>query len=368
MHEEPNTTASDQQLLKCSNCGANMKFAPGKLAMKCDACGTENTIQTKDENIVELDFHEYIKKAVPKEDHQEITLITCDSCGASTRFDPNVVSAECGFCTSPLTVKNASKCDVLRPKSLLPFGIDQNKGFDEFKKWINGRWFAPNDLKRYATRPEKLSGMYLPYWTYDADTKSFYTGQRGIRRTETYTTYENGKTVTKTRTVTDWYFASGTVNENFDDVLVVASKSLPKKYVDALEPWDLKNLVPFDEQFLSGFKAESYQLDLEGGFSESKKIMDVKIRVKVKKDIGGDDQRITTLSTQHNNVTFKHILLPVWLSAFKYNDKVYRFMINGRTGEVQGERPYSFWKIFFFVLLCLGVVAGIVIAIIIAQK
>lgn len=368
MHEEANIAASDQQLLKCSNCGANMKFAPGKLAMKCDACGTENTIQTKDESIIELDFHEYIKKAVPKEDHQEITLITCDSCGASTRFDLNVVSAECGFCTSPLTVKNASKCDVLRPKSLLPFGIDQNKGFDEFTKWINGRWFAPNDLKRYATRPEKLSGMYLPYWTYDAETKSFYTGQRGIRRIETYTTYENGKTVTKSRTVTDWYFASGTVNENFDDVLVVASKSLPKKYVDALEPWDLKNLVPFDEQFLSGFKAESYQLDLEGGFSESKKIMDVKIRVKVKKDIGGDDQRITTLSTQHNNVTFKHILLPVWLSAFKYNDKVYRFMINGRTGEVQGERPYSYWKIFFFVLLCIGVVAGIVMAIILANK
>jgi hypothetical protein len=223
-------------------------------------------------------------------------------------------------------------------------------------------------LKKYASQPQKLSGMYLPYWTYDADTKSFYTGQKGIRRTETYTSYENGKSVTKTRTVTDWYFASGTVFENFDDVLIVASKSLPNKYVDSLEPWDLKNLVPFDEKYLSGFKAESYQLNLEGGFDESKKIMDVKIRVKVKKDIGGDDQRITTLATQHNNVTFKHVLLPIWLSAFKYNDKVYRFMINGRTGEVQGERPYSFWKIFFFVLLILGVIAAIIITIIMLKK
>lgn len=368
MFEEANTTAADQQVIKCQNCGANMKFAPGKSAMKCEACGTENEIITKDESIVELNFHEYLKKAVPKEDHQEVTLITCDSCGASTRFDPNVVSSECGFCTSPLTVKNASKSDVLRPKSLLPFGIDQQKGFDEFKKWISGRWFAPNDLKRYASQPQKLSGMYLPYWTYDADTKSFYTGQRGIRRTETYTTFENGKTVTKTRTVTDWYFTSGKVSENFDDVLVVASHSLPRNYVDALEPWDLKSLVPFDEKFLSGFKAESYQLDLEGGFNESKKIMDTKIRVKVKRDIGGDEQRILTLSTQHSNVTFKHILLPIWLSAFKYNDKVYRFMINGRTGEVQGERPYSFWKIFFFVLLILGLIAGIILLIIMMQK
>ena len=368
MIEESNATSSDQQLLKCQNCGANMKFAPGKSSLKCDACGTENEIVKSDDSIVELDFSEYVKHSAKKEDQQEVTLITCESCGAQTRFDPNVVAAECGFCTSPLSVKNASKCDVFRPKSLLPFSVDQNKGFDEFKKWISGRWFAPSDLKRYANNPEKLSGIYLPYWTYDADTKSFYTGQRGIRRTESYTTYENGKAVTRTRTVTDWYFTSGTVFENFDDVLVVASKSLPKKYVDALEPWDLKNLVPFDEKYLSGFKAESYQLDLSGGFDESKKIMDVKIRVKVKKDIGGDDQRILTLKTAHNNVTFKHVLLPVWLSAFKYNDKIYRFMINGRTGEVQGERPYSFWKIFFFVLLCLGIVAGIVLLIIMLQK
>lgn len=368
MHEEPNAEAADQQLLKCSNCGANMKFAPGKSAIKCDACGTENEIAKSDESIVELNFNEYIKQAVKKEDTQQVTLITCQSCGASTRFDPNIVAAECGFCTTPLSVKNTSSSDVMRPKSLLPFGIDQNKGFDEFKKWINGRWFAPGDLKRYAAQPEKLLGMYLPYWTYDADTKSFYIGQKGIRRTESYTTYENGKSVTRTRTVTDWYYASGTVFENFDDILIVASKSLPKKYMDALEPWDLNNLVPFDEKYLSGFKAESYQVDLKTGFDESKKIMDVKIRVKVKKDIGGDDQRITSVNTQHNNVTFKHILLPVWLSAFKYNDKVYRFMINGRTGEVQGERPYSFWKIFFFVVMCLAVVGGIVIGVMMANK
>jgi len=368
MHEESNSTSSDQLLLKCTNCGANMKFAAGKSALKCDACGTENEIAKSEEVIEELNFNEYIKKAIPKEDHQEITVVTCDSCGASTRFNPNIVSDECGFCTSPLTVKNASKCDVLNPKSLLPFYIDQKKGFEEFKKWIDSLWFAPNDLKKYASNTEKLSGIYLPYWTYDADTKSSYTGQRGINRTESYTAYEDGKAVTKTRTVTDWYYTSGMSYVSFDDILVVATKSLPKNYLDALEPWDLKNLVPFDEKYLSGFKAENYQVDLSSGFDVSKGIMDYHIREKVKKDIGGDKQQITTLFTDHMNVKFKHILLPVWLSAFKYNDKVYRFMINGRTGEVQGERPHSFWKAFFFVLMILGIIVGIIWLIIYLQQ
>lgn len=363
MFEEPNAVAANQQLLKCSNCGANTKFEPGKSVMKCEACGTENEIAIKDDDIVELDFNAFISKEVKKEDKQEVTLITCDSCGASTRFNPNVIADHCGFCSSPLSVKNGSTSDVLRPASLLPFSVDQHKGFDEFKKWVHGRWFAPNDLKKYATQPERLSGMYIPYWTYDADTKSFYTGQRGVNRTETYTTTINGKTTTQTRTVTDWYYASGTVYKDFDDVLIIASKSLPIKYAEALDPWDLENLLPFDEKFLSGFIAESYQLDLKGGFDNAKKIMDTKIRVDVKKNIGGDKQVITTLNTSHNNVTFKHILLPIWISAFRYNGKVYRFMINGRTGEVQGERPYSFWKIFLLVVGILAVIATIVILI-----
>lgn len=364
MFEEPNAVAADQQLLKCQNCGANTKFEPGKSVMKCEACGTENNIEVKDESIVELNFEEYISKAVKKEDQQEVTLITCESCGASTRFNPNVVADHCGFCSSPLSVKNGTSCDVLRPASLLPFKVDQNKGFEEFKKWVHGRWFAPGDLKKYASQPERLSGMYIPYWTYDAETKSFYTGQRGINRTETYTTTDsNGKTVTRTRTVTDWYFTSGRVSRDFDDVLIIASNSLPLKYAEALDPWDLENLLPFDEKFLSGFIAESYQVDLKKGFDNAKGVMDKVIRTDVKKDIGGDKQIISTLSTSHNNVTFKHILLPIWISAFRYNGKVYRFMINGRTGEVQGERPYSFWKIFFLVFSIIAVIATIIILI-----
>jgi hypothetical protein len=199
--------------------------------------------------------------------------------------------------------------------------------------------------------------VYIPYWTYDTDTDSKYTGQRGEHYyvTESYSTTENGKSVTKTRQVqkTRWHYVSGSVNKFFDDILTVASKSLPQKYVYKLEPWDLENLVPFDKKYLSGFIAEKYQVGLEEGFEIAKGIAE--------KEIGGDEQRISTLNTSYRDIKFKHLLLPVYVSAYKYKEKLYRFLVNARTGEVQGERPWSWLKIAGLVLLVVAIIAVIVI-------
>ena len=91
--------------------------------------------------------------------------------------------------------------------------------------------------------------------------------------------------------------------------------------------------------------------------------MDNYITQLIKKDIGGDEQRIYSVNTKYNDITFKHVLLPIWISAYRFKNKVYRFLINGRTGEVQGERPWSVWKIIFFSLSIAAVVTGIVILI-----
>ena len=151
------------------------------------------------------------------------------------------------------------------------------------------------------------------------------------------------------------------VTKFFDDVMVLASKSLPKKYTDALEPWDLQNLTPFSEKYLSGFKTESYQVDVKTGYEEAKTIMDKTIKQLVTKDIGGDEQKIYSTNTSYSNITFKHILLPIWISAYTFKNKVYRFLVNARTAEVQGERPWSWIKITLFVLMILAIIAGIIL-------
>jgi hypothetical protein len=150
-----------------------------------------------------------------------------------------------------------------------------------------------------------------------------------------------------------------------DSPVVKEDASLPRKYTEKLEPWDLENLAPYKDEYLTGFKAESYQVDLADGFAYSAQIMDGHIRILVKRDIGGDEQRIHSVKTQHDNVTFKHILLPIWISAYRYKEKVYRFLVNARTGEVQGERPWSAIKIALAVvggLAVIGTIAAIIMS------
>ena len=204
--------------------------------------------------------------------------------------------------------------------------------------------------------------MYVPYWTYDAETTTRYQGERGddYPVQEIYRAIENGQEVERVRTVikTRWTPAAGVVSRFFDDVLVLASRSLPQTVTERLEPWDLGNLAPYREEYLSGFQSEMYQVGLEQGFERARELMMPVIRRDIEQDIGGDHQRIQALDTRYGGIRFKHILLPVWMSAFRFRDKIYRLVVNGRTGEVQGERPYSGWKIALAVLLATLLIGG----------
>jgi len=147
----------------------------------------------------------------------------------------------------------------------------------------------------------------------------------------------------------------------FDDVLVCGSTTLPRALLERLEPWDLKSLRGFEPAYLSGFMAERYKLGLEEGFKIAEERMIPPIREAIESDIGGDEQRIASMNVTHAEVRFKHLLLPLWISSFRYKEKVYRFIVNARTGEVAGERPWSVLKIVLTVLVVLGVLVGIVV-------
>jgi DNA-directed RNA polymerase subunit RPC12/RpoP len=332
----------------CKQCGAKLDYAPGTAVLKCPYCSSETPIPQSEEEIKELDFQEYLKKLAEEHETREEHRVKCEKCGAETTLPPEVTAGSCPFCGANLVITTQIS-RLIKPKALLPFKVMQTQGFEDFRRWINRLWFAPNDLKKYAQSEGKLVGIYVPYWTYDSDTTSFYRGERGDDYwvTETYTENENSRSVTKTRQVrkTRWTPVNGTVWNQFDDVLVMASNSLPRKYADRLEPWDLAGLVPYADEFLSGFRAESYQVDLPAGFEIARQIMDEGILASIRRDIGGDHQRVGSVKTSYDKITFKHILLPVWLSAYRYRDKVYRILINARTGELQGERPYSALKI-----------------------
>jgi LSD1 subclass zinc finger protein len=351
-------------MFACTNCGAELKYKPGTTKIRCDYCDTENDIPQIEVKIEELDFNAYLDQRSESSDQMTVHLVKCEQCGASSTIDPKIRSEYCPYCSAPLIISSAHDELMLQPKYLLPFKIEKNEAHRIFTTWISRLWFAPNNLKKASLNFDHFKGIYIPYWTYDSDTESYYTGQRGTYYyvTETYSTTVNGKSVMKTRQVrkTRWTSVSGQVSRQFDDVLIVASRSLPDKYVYALEPWDINNLVPYDSKYLSGFITEKYQVQLKEGFEPAKNKMDDIIRDDIRSDIGGDEQRIIQVSTDYKNITFKHILLPVYVSAYRYSGKLFRLLINARTGEVQGERPFSWQKISFAVFIGIVILAAII--------
>ena len=334
----------------CKQCGAVLKYAPGTQHLVCEHCGTENLIELRTGKIEEYDLKQALQQVAQSGTEPIAPGIHCDECGAGFQFEAKNHAGECPFCGAPI-VAGTAQIKPIQPKSLLPFSVDEASARQRFQKWITGLWFAPNAVKKYARSDTKLSGVYLPFWTFDSHTTSSYSGERGdvYYVQQAVQIVRNNRVVTEMRQVPKirWTPVSGRVRRFFDDVLVGASHSLPRKILDALQPWDLHALIPYDENYLSGFRSEYYQVELAEGFDHARQIMDNLIYQDICNDIGGDHQRIHQVNTHHEQTTYKHCLLPVWSAAFRYRDKSYRFVINGRTGKVQGERPYSFWKIAF---------------------
>lgn len=346
----------------CPACGADLIYEPHDGVLTCAHCGHQDAIPASAELVDEQSFEQYLQiRPEHLERLAEDALdVQCQSCGATVTFTPPEVARQCDFCGVQIVAQAKSADPILAPGGVLPFCITQPDANASLGKWLKSRWFAPNALKKFA-RADSIHGVYLPFWTYDTNTTTYYTGERGDHYyvTETYhTTDAKGNTVEHTRQVqhTRWSDASGTVARWFDDVLVAATLSLPQNRLAALEPWDFAELRPYDPAFLSGFKAQRYQVDLAQGFEAVKQVTAGVIQGDVRADIGGDEQRIHGLTTHYSGITFKHLLLPVYAGAYRFNQKLYQIVVNGRTGEIQGERPYSVVKIGLFVMMLLFVV------------
>ncbi|MEM8869178.1 MAG: primosomal protein N' (replication factor Y) - superfamily II helicase [Pseudomonadota bacterium] len=341
-----------------------MRYLPGSDRMHCDHCGAEEVIEGAGPwgggAIVEQDFTAALNARLPDAELEETKVLSCTNCGAQVEFEPDTHAAECPFCATPVVTDTGTHRHI-KPRAVLPFLLTEKAARDAMSDWLGRLWFAPGGLQEYARKGRRLQGVYVPYWTYDAATRSAYRGQRGTVYYETRTVRVNvnGKSQTKQQRVAKvrWRRTSGQVARAFDDVLILASTSLPKDYTDALAPWDLSGLEPYQPEYLAGFRAEAYQVPLDEGFTQAQALMDAQIRRDIKFDIGGDRQRIDDVDTKISDITFKHILLPIWLAAYKYNGKSYRFVVNARTGAVRGERPWSAWKIAVAVVLA-ALVAG----------
>lgn len=364
---DSSVVAPSARRYRCPGCGAELLFQPSHNSLRCEYCGRQEHIPATFEAVNERSFEEYL---TPRAAQLQMLAaraceVQCESCGATTVFTPPEVAGKCDFCGAKIVAQPKSSDPLVAPEGVLPFHFTPAQSSEAVRRWMQSLWFAPSALKKFANQ-ESISGVYLPYWTYDAYAVSHYTGRRGEHyfETEHYTTTDhNGNRVTRTRQVrkTRWYDASGKVSRRFDDILIPASAALPAPRLRALEPWDLSQLVAYEPAYLLGFKAQRYQVDLRGGFEQAQQRAAPVISDDIRRDIGGDEQQIDQQRTHYSAVTFKHILLPVYVSAYRYRHQIYQVLINGRTGEVQGDRPYSVWKILLLILFVLFVIGAAVL-------
>lgn len=341
---------------KCPDCGGVMDFDPKSGGLKCPYCEHEEMIPVSEEvplKAEELDFYAAESTANCNWGADKKTVL-CKACGAESIYDSLQISAVCPFCGSN-QVMEAQTQDTMAPGGVVPFKISDKEASSLFKTWIKKKWFCPKMAKESA-KPKSFHGVYLPYWTFDADTTTNYSGRYGRNRT-----VSDGDG--KSHVVTDWHNTSGTYKEKIDDEIVLASKNHDEGILSGLEPFDTENNKSYKPEYVAGFVAERYSVGLKEAWELAKKkifgrlkdAISHVIRMEKNADLVAD----LRMNTVYQNITYKYLLLPIWISNYKYKDKVYHFMVNGQTGRVSGKTPISVWKVLLTVFIAIVVVGGI---------
>lgn len=329
--------------------------------MACPYCGSQTAISTKQS--AKHDFADYAAVARVPPTELPAVAVRCGNCGATQ--STTAVSCRCTSCGGGLVVTEDFDGQLKLPDGIVPFMVDKERANKEFTTWSSSRWFAPNALKA-VVKTDSMTGSYLPHWGFDDLTTTQYRGERGDHYwdTETYTTLENGESVTQTRQVqkTRWFPTSGRVSRTFVDVVTAAVTTPDPDTLDKLGPWSTAGATSYESEFLAGFDTPRYTVPAESGFRTAKERMAKRIEEDCRKDIGGDEQRISKMRTTDADVLFRLLLMPLWIATYIVAGSTYHVFVNANTGEVIGERPYSIVKITLAVLSAL-IVIGAAIAV-----
>jgi hypothetical protein len=346
-----------QRRFDCPSCGGAAEWSPAKQALVCPFCGAVSALQpgTVAGAVQELDLATALQNIPDSERGWQTATrsVKCQRCQAISVFKPERVAQNCDFCGSPALVAYEETKAPIRPESVLPFKLSQSDVRDKVRDWYRSRWFAPNRFKSRAFT-DTLHGLYLPYWTFDAQVSAQWTADAG-HYYYTTETYRDSKGNSQTRQVrhTRWEPASGSLEHFFDDELVCASQGVPADLVKKIEPFPTANLVPYDAGYVSGWVVEQYQIDLVAAAKHSRESMDKQLRELCAQQIPGDTYRNLQVYADYSGQTFKHVLLPLWLLTYQYGAKTFRIACNGVTGAIAGKYPKSWIKITLLVIALL---------------
>lgn len=327
---------------KCPSCGGVMDFDPATGGLSCPYCGHTQEIPVEEagaESAEELALEEADKVGNCNWGVSKKTVI-CNACGAESVYDALEISAVCPFCGSNQVMEAADK-DTMAPGGVVPFQISDKQASDLFKNWIRHRWFCPK-LAKESAKAKNFKGIYLPFWTFDALTQSVFQGEFGRDKVKK-------KADGKTEIETTWHSVRGEHEEFFDDELICATTNHNQSMLQGLEPYNTADNKAYRPEYVAGFAAERYAIGIKEAWQMAKESIKYKLRGNIERRIIKDKQadrvRNLRIDSTFSKLTYKYLLLPVWISSYKYKEKVYQFMVNGQTGKVSGKTPISIPKV-----------------------
>jgi DNA-directed RNA polymerase subunit RPC12/RpoP len=344
----------------CEGCGADLRWEPGVTAMKCAYCGFTRAVAPVGEAVREKPVDAALRAPRDLGWGAERKLCICQRCGAHTTLDPHVASGRCAFCGTTAVVDAPPSANVVRPEGLLPFKVTRETATGQFRSWLGGLWFRPNDLTS-RSRLTTINGAYIPFWTFDAATDSDWTADAGYYYYVPVQVRENGRTVTRQERRVRWEPKSGSLSMFFDDVPVPASRGVDTALCQEIEPYPTVELTPYEPSYLSGFLAEENAIDLPEALDQARERMRGEIRSACAAAVPGDTHRDLQVQTVFSALAYKNALLPIWIAAYEYRSKPYRYVVNGVTGKASGHAPYSWIKITLAVIAALIVVLFILV-------
>lgn len=318
----------------CPQCGADVVWSPGAFRLVCEYCGFARDVPTPDDKVTEQPLEEGLAKPSKVGWGTERRAYRCPKCSAVETLDPGEAAGACAFCGTPAVVEAPADPEMVRPAGVLPFRVERRSAIERFRGWLGSLWFRPNDLKKRAALAG-IRGVYVPFWTFDAATHSRWSAESG-------TDHGTGK-----NRRTTWRHVSGFLEHFFDDLPIPASRGIDADLARSIEPFPTAELAPYAPDYLSGFLAEEYGVDLKQAYSIARQRMDATLRAACRAEVPGDHCRNLVVETTYSALAYKSGLVPIWIAAYEYRGKSFRYVVNGATGKAAGTAPWSWVKIGF---------------------